>query len=194
MTRSTVRMRADFKVVLDACVLAPPALCDLLLRLAERPRLYSPRWGKDILDEVHRTQVNRLGFPPELADYWRTEVETHFPEALIENYAPLIDICDNDEKDRHVLATAIRAGAELIVTSNLRHFPNSCLENWDIHSRHPSEFLINLYTMDSGIVVSKLVAIAEDRKVPPQRILGKLTTTVPAFSKYNAEDLNWILD
>lgn len=93
-----------------------------------------------------------------------------------------------------MLATAIRAGAELIVTSNLRRFPNSCLENWDIHSRHPSEFLINLYTMDSGIVVSKLVAIAEDRKVPPQRILGKLTTTVPAFSKYVAEDLNWILD
>jgi hypothetical protein len=36
-------MRADFKVVLDACVLANFGVCDLLLRLAERPRLYLPR-------------------------------------------------------------------------------------------------------------------------------------------------------
>jgi hypothetical protein len=42
-------MRADFKVVLDACVLANFGVCDLLLRLAERPRLYLPRWSEELL-------------------------------------------------------------------------------------------------------------------------------------------------
>jgi len=99
-------MRADFKVVLDACVLAPASLCELLLRLAESPRLYSPRWGPEILDEVHRTQVGKLGFPKELADYWRQEVDQHFSEALVTNAEPLECACETDEKDRHVLAVA----------------------------------------------------------------------------------------
>lgn len=33
-------MQADFKIVLDACVLANIAVCDLFLRLAEKPRLF----------------------------------------------------------------------------------------------------------------------------------------------------------
>ncbi len=45
-------MRADFKIVLDACVLANFSVCDLYLRLAERPRLYLPRWSTQILDET----------------------------------------------------------------------------------------------------------------------------------------------
>ena len=42
-------MQADFKVFLDACVLANIATCDLLLRLAERPRQYMPLWSDGVL-------------------------------------------------------------------------------------------------------------------------------------------------
>lgn len=38
-------MRADFKVVLDACVLANYGVANLLLSLAEKPRLYLPVWS-----------------------------------------------------------------------------------------------------------------------------------------------------
>jgi hypothetical protein len=68
-------MRADYPVVLDANVLAPALVCDLYLRLAEEPRLYSPRWTVDILDEVHRTQLGKLDWPEDLANYWRDEVK-----------------------------------------------------------------------------------------------------------------------
>ena len=68
-------------VVLDACVLAPARLADLLLRLAEEPRLHAPRWSSEILDEVRRTQVNQLGYPERLADYWREEVTREGPRA-----------------------------------------------------------------------------------------------------------------
>lgn len=187
-------MRADFKVVLDACVLAPPTLCDLLLRLAETPRLYSPKWGREILDEVHRTQVDRLGFPREKADSWRKVVEQHFPEALVPGYEPLIGVVANDESDRHVVAVAIRAGAEVIVTCNLRHFPPQALEEWNIRARHPADFLTTLYAMEKGVVVSKLVAMAGDRGLTPEQILSRLGKVVPTFSKVVADDLGWEID
>lgn len=186
-------MRADFKVVLDACVLAPASLCELLMRLAERPRLYSPRWGPEILDEVRRTQVEKLGFPEDLADYWRSEVERSFPEAIVPNAHLLECACENDEKDRHVLAVAIRSGAEVIVTTNGKHFPAKALAPWNVKARHPSDFLITLFTMESGVVVSKLTSIASDRGITPQEYLAKLAKVVPAFADYVAAELDWVL-
>jgi hypothetical protein len=53
-------MRADFKVVLDACVLANYGVAKLLLSLAEKPRLYLPIWSEEILAETRRTQVERF--------------------------------------------------------------------------------------------------------------------------------------
>lgn len=187
-------MRADFKVVLDACVLAPASLCELILRLAETPRLYSPRWGEEILNEVHRTLVGKLGFNEELADSWREAVDQHFPEATVANYEPLESACENDEKDRHVLAVAIRCGAEVIVTANLKHFPSAVLEPWNVKARHPDDFLITLYSMESGVVVSKLADIASDRGTTPQKFLAQLGKTVPMFAQFVADDLSWDLD
>ena len=42
----------EYSAVLDACVLVPMALCDTLLRLAEKPALYQPLWSEQILAEV----------------------------------------------------------------------------------------------------------------------------------------------
>ena len=72
-------MRADFKVVLDACVLANFGVCDLLLRLAEPPRLYLPVWSARILDETHRTHTTKLKkpWPAELADNFLKSKSSH---------------------------------------------------------------------------------------------------------------------
>ena len=45
-------MRSDFRVFLDACVLIPMPLADTLLRMAEAPRLYLPKWSQTVMDEV----------------------------------------------------------------------------------------------------------------------------------------------
>lgn len=105
-------------MVLDACVLANFGLCDLFLTLAETPRLYQPLWSREILDEVRRTRVGKLGWPEALAQSWREAVESAFPEAMVTVREVLVAACRNHEKDRHVLAAAIRGHAELIVTSN----------------------------------------------------------------------------
>ena len=46
-----------------------------------------------------------------------------FPEALVTGYAYLTEVMRNDPRDRHVLAAAVRAGAAVIVTNNVRDFP-----------------------------------------------------------------------
>lgn len=150
----------NFKVVLDACALIPPSLCDLLLRLAEPPRLYRPQWTEAILDEVRRNQVLKIGFRQERADSWRHEVARHFPEAMVTRYQPYEDGLTISPKDRHVLAAAIRCEADLIVTFNIRHFPSEALAPFDVEAMSPGAFLTCLYEIRPQVVLAKLDDIA----------------------------------
>ena len=185
---------ANHRVVLDACVLANHGICDLFLRLAERPRLYSPIWSNEILAETTRTHVTKLNWPQDLADHWRNEVQKHFAEALIEDASCLEPVLINDVKDRHVLATAIRAGATTIVTFNLRDFSATALAPWEIQAVHPADYLITLYTNAPDVVVAKLGDMARDRKLEPRLNLEKLGRSAPAFATHVAESLGWSLD
>ena len=60
-------MRADFKVVLDSCVLIPMPLVDTLLRLAGEPRLYLAKWTHQIMAEVNRNLVEKFGLTEDQA-------------------------------------------------------------------------------------------------------------------------------
>jgi predicted nucleic acid-binding protein len=184
-------MQADFKVVLDACVLANAGLCDLFLRLAEPPRLYLPLWSAEILDEVWRTQTTKLKhpYPSELADYWRQQVTHAFPEAEVRGYEKLTALMTNHEKDRHVLAAAVRGGASLIVTFNLRDFAKGDLEAWEVVATHPEDYLLTLYSMNPGVVVAKLAAISQDDDKDLQDLLIHLGKSVPAFASRLLENL-----
>ncbi len=186
-------MRADPRAVLDACVLANFGLCDLFLTLAENPPLHRPVWNSEILNEAQRTQIEKLGWPAELSRSWREAVESAFPEALVTGWEPLLPVCEVDEKDRHVLAAAVRSQADLIVTSNLRHFPSAALPPWRLVASHPGDYLVQLYSLDSGLVVARLEQIAEKRGRTPQTHLALLGRSVPAFAGHVAEALGWEL-
>jgi predicted nucleic acid-binding protein len=116
-------VRGDFPAVLDACVLIPMPLADTLLRLAAAPRLYLPKWTDQIMAEVSRNLVEQFNISEEKAAYRESEIRKHFPEAWVDGYEDLIPAMTNQAKDRHVLAAAVRARAEIIVTYNRKDFP-----------------------------------------------------------------------
>ena len=183
-------MKADFRVCLDACVLANFGVADLLLKLAERPRQYLPVWSEQILAEVRRTQVGRLGWPEPLADSFGHELRKHFPEASVAGYDHLIDAVSNDPKDRHVLAAAIHARAEVILTFNLKDFPPASVEPWGIQARHPQDYLLTLYEMDTIQLVSRLGAIAAERGRDQEDVLLELGKSLPLFASRLLDDLD----
>src|ERR1039458_7724069 len=149
-------MRADYRVVLDACVLIPMPLADTLLRMAEAPRLYLPQWSQRIMDEVTRNLIAKWDMAPEKARQREEELRRHFPEAWVQGYEPLIGAMTNDPGDRHVLAAAVRSQSELIVTYNRRHFPIASVQPWEIDVQAPSTFLHALYDLDAVLFVGKL--------------------------------------
>ena len=181
-------MRADYRVLLDACVLIPMPLADTLLRMAEAPRLYLPRWSQMIMDEVTRNLVVKWQMAPEKARRREEELRRHFPEAWVEGYEPLIGAMANDPSDRHVLAAAVRSHSELIVTYNRRHFPATSAQPLKIDVQAPSAFLRGLYDLDAGLFVGKLHEQAGAIGVSLPRLLHSLSKNVPGFVEYFCEE------
>jgi predicted nucleic acid-binding protein len=181
-------MRADYSVLLDACVLIPMPLADTLLRMAEAPRLYLPKWSDPIMEEVTRNLIGKFNMDPVKARHREEEVRRHFPEAWVEGFEPLIDVMTNDPKDRHVLAAAVRSHCELIVTYNRRDFPKNSVEQFDIEVQGPSTFLRGLYDLDPGLTVHKLYEQAKAIGITLERLLLSLSKNVPGFIEYFCEE------
>ncbi len=127
--------------LLDANVLYPAPLRDLLMQLAVSG-LFQARWSSEIEDEWMR---NLLAVRPELsARIARTQavMRRAIPDALVTGYAPRIaGLSLPDPDDRHVLAAATTAAADVIVTFNLKDFPADVLAPYGLEARHPDAFL-----------------------------------------------------
>ena len=173
-------MIADFRVVLDACVLSNFAIANVFLTFAEEPRLFLPRWSQTILDETRRTH-KRLKWPEKLVESFQETMCQHFPEAMVTGHECLIDQCKNNEKDRHVLACAIHCHAEVISTFNLKHFPQDVLGQWNIIAMHPQDQLLSLYGLEPQVALYKLSQIATRRNLDLKDYLIDLGKFVPAF-------------
>jgi len=171
---------ATFRVVVDACALYPLNLRDTLLRAAERGyfQLY---WSSEILDEMHRNLVKNGVMTEDKATRSRKVLAEVFPESMVVGYEALVPAMPNHEKDRHVAAAAVKAGAQVIVTSNLRDF--AALPD-GIEAQAPDQFLIHLFDLDPDGMVELLVDQARDRTRPPitsEKMLEAMAKVVPSF-------------
>ncbi|MBS1716479.1 MAG: PIN domain-containing protein [Armatimonadetes bacterium] len=182
-------MRADFPVVLDACVLAEAAVSDLFLRLSEEPRLLLPKWSETIWLETRRTWINRLQWNQEIADSRMRAAIEAFPEAMITGYEHVIPVCTNHPDDRHVLAAAIHAKVETIISFNVKDYALDSLEPWGITVAHPGDYLKVLYDHDPAAVTTALHAMADRAGRPLPAMLSRLAWYVRPFSEYVASAL-----
>ncbi len=131
--------------VLDACVLYPAFLRDLLLWLATG-LVYRPRWTEAIHAEwMNALLADRPDLTVEQLARTRTLMDQVDPESLVTGYEGLVpSLSLPDPDDRHVLAAAIAAKASVIVTLNLTHFPKAALMPYHVRPVHPDAFLTSL--------------------------------------------------
>ena len=161
-----------FTVVLDTCALYPAHLRDTLLRLAERG-LYRAVWSVDIVKGLTDNLI-QADIPHSAVEHLATEMSTAFPEAEISGYQPLIDSMTCDPKDRHVLAVAVRAHADAIVTFNESDFPADSVAQYEIEIIHPSTFLLDLLGLNPQSVISELEQQASANRSEPKTLLALL--------------------
>jgi predicted nucleic acid-binding protein len=174
---------SDYKAVLDACVLVNACLRDTLLRLAEEPRLYIPLWSAEILAETARTlRGPNFGLTDVQVDRLIARLQSAFPESAVEGYMHLIDAVGSAPEDRHVLAAAARAGADVVVTFNIRHFPPSAVDPFGIVAQKPDDFLIHQFHLAPDLVIERLYQQAEAIRTTIGHIMDRLELAAPGFA------------
>jgi len=157
-----------FQAVLDANVLYSSLLRDLLLRLS-LAGLYRARWTEAILDEAFRNLLeNRPDLSPARLARTRQLMESAIEDIAVLDYERLIESVDlPDPSDRHVLAAAVRCGAEVVVTRNHKHFPAEVLMPLGIEAQDPDEFVVGLIDTDPRLVVQAVLEQAAAMGKPP---------------------------
>lgn len=177
-------------VVLDACVLIPFYLRDTLLTTA-KAGLYMPYWSQKILDETTRNIVliakkAEKDVSAEKIQNLEDTMKTAFPEAMTEVPIGLEELMRNDPKDRHVLAAAVIAKADIIVTPNLKDFDDKALAPWNIKAQSPDDFLCELfeeYPDEMVQVIQKQVQMYRRHPRTFLELLDKLSKQIPKFTR-----------
>lgn len=181
-----------FTVVLDACVLYPAPVRDILLSLAAEG-LFKPKWTDIIQDEwVRNLLIKRSDLSEAALKATTHAMNKAFPDSNVENFKDLIPSFNlPDEDDRHVLACAVRSNADLIATFNLKDFPSSELAKYDIQVQNPDELISNLIDLNEELSCKAFTKMVKRLKNPPktkQQILETfincgLTTSATKFAK-----------
>ncbi|HET9055555.1 MAG TPA: PIN domain-containing protein [Chitinophagaceae bacterium] len=158
-----------FKATLDACALYPAPIRDLLLWLADA-QLYKPFWSEEINNEwIRNLLINRPDIREESLKGTVSAMNEAFPDANTTNYFTLIEVLKlPDKDDRHVLATAIRNNSEVIVTANVKDFPQDVVRIHDIEVQTPDYFISNLIDLNEKRALKAFQNQVKNLKNPPQ--------------------------
>jgi predicted nucleic acid-binding protein len=170
-------MEHPVTAVYDANVLYPAPLRDLFIRLAHAG-LVRARWTEAIHDEwVRNVLADNPELSPDRLARTRSLINVAVRDCLVTGYEDLIDTLSlPDPDDRHVLAAAIRADAEVIVTFNLKDFPVGVLASYNIEAQHPDDFLLSLFDVGPGYVCAAVKRQREGLRNPPKTAEELLAT------------------
>lgn len=141
----------------DANVLYPAELRNLLMRLAMTGS-FRAKWSADVHEEwISNLLKNRPDLTRKQLERTRALMDKHAIAALVAGYKDLIPGLQlPDPDDRHVLAAAIRGGADVIVTMNGRDFPEESIGRFGIEAQHPDDFIHSLF----GVSLSDVLLAA----------------------------------
>ena len=167
-------------------MLYPLNLRDVLVWSAAA-EFYRVLWSDRILDEATRNLVRDGRIVQAGAERLVGFLRLHFPEACVTDYDGLISAMPNAEHDRHVTAAAVRGGAQVIVTFNLKDFaklPDG------IVALHPDDFLLDLLDLFGQDMLDELRVELSAHKKPPQTLEQLLAALAKPAPKFVAEALS----
>ncbi len=148
-----------FSALLDTCVLVPSVLRDLLLELGTGPA-YRPVWSDRIENELRQTIVElraRRGRDPQETQAYVTRLLHQMNTALPDARATVEPGSEEtvsglpDPDDNHVVAAAVAGRADVVVTFNLRDFPDDVLPG-QLFSQSPDDFLLDLWGLYPALI------------------------------------------
>ncbi len=155
---------ATFPAFFDTNALFGFHLNDVFLALAERGA-FRPLWSADVLEELRRN-LNEHGIDSSRVERRIAAMIRSFPDATVTGYEDLVATMTCDPKDRHVLAAAVRANAEVLVTFNLKDFPAASVTDYDIEIVHPEDFLLDQLGLFPGLTAGAIRQLVIDYSRP----------------------------
>ena len=165
--------------LLDANLFVPTWIIDPLLSLAEAG-LCEPAWSARVMDEA-RLAIGFLdaicrAFPMAMAEDW-------------ERFEPDVNL--SDPNDGHVVAAARRAGAETIVTFNLKDFPADELSRYGLHAQSPDVFLTSVFDAHPEEAMDAMRRLVSSKRHPPRTMSEEIehlrVLRLPLFARRLSE-------
>jgi len=159
---------SHYAALLDANVLYPAPMRDVLMQLAMTD-IFKAKWSEDI----HREWINALMRDQPHRDQTALErtrdlMDQATRDCLVTGYETLITSLHlPDPDDRHVLAAAIIGRCDVIVTQNLKDFPEDAVAPYGIKAQHPDDFLSNHLALAPGLFCSALRKVRARLQNPP---------------------------
>jgi len=151
------------KALLDACVIYPTIMRELLLGAA-KAGFYEALWSPRILREWELAAARSGADVAAAARVDMALMGDGFREALVDPEDLILDLALPDPDDDHVLAAAVTGGAAAIVTKNHKDFPLRILGHYGIARSDPDEMLLRFWDEDAArmkAVVAEVVARTE---------------------------------
>jgi predicted nucleic acid-binding protein len=156
-----------FTVVLDTNVVYPVIIRDILFWFAYHD-LYTPKWSQHIFEEWKRVMMQK-GVSEDNANKRIAKANLAFPDALVQNYKSLIaNLHLPDKDDRHVVAAAIKTNAHLIVTNNIKDFPNQYLQTFGLIAKTADDFLTDIIDLNQDTARNAFKEMVLNKKNPKQ--------------------------
>jgi predicted nucleic acid-binding protein len=154
-----------FTCILDTNVIYPIQVRDLLFWFAHYD-LYTPKWSEHIFDEwavvMRRHNLSEAEIQKRIDN-----ANNAFPDAMVKNYIPLINGLElPDEDDKHVLAAAIKINANIIVTNNLKDFPQDYLSTFGLTAKSVDDFITDIIDLNHEKAVEAFRAMVINRRNP----------------------------
>lgn len=178
------------RIVVDANLFFVPPVRDVLLTAGwlAGARLIEVVWSEALLAEVARNWARVTG-SARAAERWQRfegRFRSEFAAGLIDKLAPLPPGGGIAPEDRHIVALALAAGAQGIVTLNLRDFPARDLTPLGLRTWHPDAFCQALYAADPP-AVEAILAYQGSVLRPPRPLAATLHALAGCCPRFAAQ-------